>query len=247
MILRQLIPAVVMALSAFTVYGVTTNDAATALLEGRQLARQLREIRPTQSFTNTATLKLRGAKARRADLPLQIITSLALTNWQVAYRTAVTNPAVVAAFTVAHDEHGSNEYRSISVDGSESCVALAAGQLWTSFAGSDFTLVDLGQEFFHWPEQKLLKKELKKGQSCDVLESRPASALANGYARVVSWIDRDTGGIVQAEAYDAKGKLLKEFELKEASKVNGEWRVTEIEMHNVQTGSRTLLVFDYGH
>ena len=116
----------------------------------------------------------------------------------------------------------------------------------SALAGSDFWLLDLGTDFFHWPGQMLWKKEIKKGQSCDVLESRPANPGVAGYGRIVSWIDRDTGGIVQAEAYDARGKRLKDFEVKEFSKVKGEWRVTEIEMRNVQTKSRTQIVFDYG-
>ena len=91
----------------------------------------------------------------------------------------------------------------------------------------------------------LLKKELKKGQSCAVLESKSPEPAANGYSRVVSWIDIDTGGIVLAEAFDARGKLLKEFELKEAEKVNGQWKVSELQMRNVQTGSRTTLKFNF--
>ena len=91
-----------------------------------------------------------------------------------------------------------------------------------------------------------MKKELKKGQSCAVLESKDPEPATNGYSRVVSWIDIDTGGIVQAEAYDARGKLLKEFELKEAEKVNGEWKISEFQMRNPQTGSRTTLKFNFG-
>ena len=58
-------------------------------------------------------------------------------------------------------------------------------------------------------------------------------------------MDIDTGGIVQAEAYDAKGKLLKEFEVKELEKISGRLEVTEIQMRNVQTGSRTTLHFNF--
>ena len=39
------------------------------------------------------------------------------------------------------------------------------------FAGSDFWIADLGLEFFHWPEQKVLKKEFRRNCSCVVLES----------------------------------------------------------------------------
>lgn len=112
------------------------------------------------------------------------------------------------------------------------------------FANSDFWVADLGLEFFHWPAQKVLKHEMRRGQACEVLESMNPEPSTNGYSRVVSWIDNDTGGIVHAEAFDAKGKLLKEFNPKEFKKVNGQWQLQEMEIRNVQTGSRTRLEFN---
>ena len=121
--------------------------------------------------------------------------------------------------------------------------ALTGSETMIPFAGSDFWVADLGLEFFHWPEQRVLRKEMRRGQSCNVLESvNPAGAGA--YARVMSWIDIDTGGIIYAEAYDPRGKLLKEFEPKSVKKVRGEWQLQEMEMENRQTGSRTWIEFD---
>ena len=37
---------------------------------------------------------------------------------------------------------------------------------------------------------------------------------------------------------------MKEFRPTEFEKVNGEWHLREMEMENVQTGSRSTLVFD---
>ena len=85
---------------------------------------------------------------------------------------------------------------------------------------------------------------MRRGRSCKVLESTNPDPSPNGYSRVVSWIDNETLGIVQAEAYDAKGKLLKEFYPKSFKKVNGQWELQEMEIRNDQTGSRTRLEFD---
>jgi hypothetical protein len=139
------------------------------------------------------------------------------------------------------------------------CIGGDSGPRWTkdrsdfvatlSFAG-DFGVADLGLEFFHWPKQKILKHEMRRGRACKVLEStNPDLSSTNPfppicYSRVVSWIDNESGGIVQAEAYDAKGKLLKEFAPKSFKKVNGQWELQEMEIRNVQTGTRTRLEFD---
>ena len=113
-----------------------------------------------------------------------------------------------------------------------------------SFAGSDFCVADLGLEFFHWPGQKILRGENMRGVFCRVLESTNPNPPSNGYSRVVSWIDNESLGIVQAKAYDAKGKLLKEFLPKDVKKVNGQWQVGSMEIDNVQTRSRSTLKFD---
>jgi hypothetical protein len=99
-------------------------------------------------------------------------------------------------------------------------------------------------EYLHWPDQRVTRKELCRTRSCKVLESVNPQPGTNGYSKVRTWIDRDTLGVIFAEAYDANGKLLKEFSPKGISKVDGQWRVGELEMRNVQTGSRSRLVFD---
>ena len=111
---------------------------------------------------------------------------------------------------------------------------------------SDFSIADLGLEFFHWPQQKILPKttNLKRGREYTLLESTNPNPPTNGYSRVRSWIDKETGGILEAEAYDAAGKLLKVFEPKSFKKINGQWELQEMEIRNVQTGSRTRLEFD---
>jgi len=99
-------------------------------------------------------------------------------------------------------------------------------------------------EFFHWPDQKILKHELRRSRACTVLESTNPTPSAGSYLRVVAWIDKETLGIVHAEAYDVNGKLLKEFNPKSFKKVNGQWELQDMEIRNVQTGSRTRFEFE---
>jgi hypothetical protein len=112
------------------------------------------------------------------------------------------------------------------------------------FANSDFWICDLGLEFFHWPEQKVIKHEERRTRECEVLESTNPDPAAGGYSHVDSWIDDESHGIVHAEAYDAKGKLLKVFDPKSFKKVNGQWELQDMEIRNVQTKSRTWIKFD---
>ena len=77
-----------------------------------------------------------------------------------------------------------------------------------------------------------------------LVESTTLKPAAGGYSRVLTWLDQGTLGIVAAEAYDARGKLLKEFQPKSFKKVNGQWQLKEMEIRNEQTDTRTSLVFD---
>jgi len=142
----------------------------------------------------------------------------------------------------ALDQHGT--LLKPEVTHSSTTLAVTGQEIFTPFAGSDFWVADLSLEFFHWPAQKILKHEMRRGRSCQVLESTNPGPSPGGYARVVSWIDNETLGIVQAEAYDAKGRLLKEFLPKSFKKVNGQWELQEMEIRNDQTGSHTWLEFD---
>ncbi|MDE3068785.1 MAG: outer membrane lipoprotein-sorting protein [Verrucomicrobiota bacterium] len=185
-------------------------------------------------------------------MPVQCDTVVTPGDWHTLYEATRTNGT--ETLVVRHVPDHSNEYfyrTNVSVrddvpvdDRSFRGHRLPAAELMRPFAGSDFWLADLGLEFFHWPDQKVLKHEMRRGRECAVLESTDPHPSPNGYSRVVSWIDQETLGIVQARAYDAKGRLLKEFYPKSFKKVRGQWEPQEMEIINDQTGSRTWMRFD---
>jgi hypothetical protein len=246
-------------LFTFAAKSEPTNGLSTAEIKGRELAQKLCDAQPECNYTNTGTMNIRNAKGT-TRLPIKFETSLTGTNWVAVYSVLKElEPLNTCRLSVFH-VGTSNQYsvsflevqRFINL-GISSCntqmVTLADlpnSQTINSFAGSDFWVCDLGLEFFHWPAQKVLPNttRLKRGRGYNLLESTNPNPPTNGYSRVLSWIDLETGGILQAEAYDAKGKLLKTFEPKSFKKINGQWELQEMEIRNVQTGSRTRLEFD---
>ena len=161
-----------------------------------------------------------------------------LTRWDACYETTGTNHW---RLTISHSANQPNRYRLVGPDGP---ADLTGDETAIPFAGSDFWIADFGLEFLFWPEQKILKKEFHKNCACIVLESANPHPATNGYARVVSWIDEESGSVIEAKAYDGSDKPLKDFNLKSLAKVNGHWRVEAVIMDNDQTGSRTRLEFD---
>jgi Outer membrane lipoprotein-sorting protein len=207
-------------------------------LEGRQLAQQLLDQSPAESSSLTAVLKIRDSKGKRSEVPVRCQIILTETNWQTIYETVPgTNSVAVEKMIVTHNGTNASQYE---LNG----AAVPAAQTAVAFAGSDFWVADLGLEFFHWPAQRVVKKEFRSNCSCIVLESTNPEPTQDGYARVVSWIDKETDGIVHAEAYGANGKQLKIFDPKTLKKINGKWELQEMEIRNVQAGSRTKLEFN---
>jgi hypothetical protein len=226
----------------------TTNGLSDAEIQGRRLAQQLLEQEPVTDFVQKGVLSIRAGKGKRSEVPFQIQTMVKGPAWQVDYETIC--PSNRMRLIVLHEPDRPNGYylwEGFEGSGAETDrkpTTLNGVEIMTPFAGSDFWVADLGLEFFHWPEQKVLKKEIKRSRGCTVLESTNPNPSTNDYSRVVSWIDGETLGMVQAEAYDTKGRLLKEFSPKSFKKVNGQWELQEMEIRNVQTGSRTRLDFD---
>ena len=223
---------------------IVPADPAAA---GRELVARLLALRPAESVTNEAVLRVRVSKTNQFEVPLRIVVSVSEANWNTTYRTEGTNKAHAAAFSITRTEAGLIEYRAPTsprhCDTTNEFETLPGEKAFIPFADSDFWLADFGMEFLQWPTQRLLKKELCRGQSCDKLESIAPPGQTNGYVRVVSWFDIDTGGPVLVEAYDVKGKMMKEFKPNDFTKVNGQWQVEELEMNNLRTGSRSYLRF----
>jgi len=225
-----------------------TNALSETEIQGRTLAQQLLAQSPISNLVQTATLNIRLGPGKRREIPLRIQTRVNESGWQMIYETSALSNRM--RLVVAHEPGQPNRYElwddlpeSGAVDGRPPTV-LTGSQLMTPLADSDFWVADLGQEFFHWPGQKLLKKVIYNSRACSVLESTKPDPATAGYSRVLSWIDSENGGILYAEAYDVKGNKLKEFQTKKLKKVNGQWQVAELEIENDQTGTNTRLEFN---
>ena len=224
-------------------------DVQQAEREGRKLVAELLSLVPAGNYTNTGTLEInRTTPKARIEVPVRFTVQVRGDHWASLYEALdVQGNTLLQSFSILSEPNQPNRYFRGGLGDSDRGPPLTAEEVATlSFAGSDFWVGDLGLEFLRWPVQRLLKQELKRGQSCNVLESLNPAAPAGGYARVVSWLDIDTGGIVLAHAYDAQRKRMKEFAPKSFKKVNGQWQLKEMRIEDRKSRSRTILHFQVG-
>lgn len=231
-------------------------DVAEAEKQGRALVADLLVQRPEQNLTNVGLLTIRTEDNTR-EIPVRFEIVATPTNWLSAYIAAAGGQGgSPLKLTVIHSDARPNQYlltQSLVPGVTNSPLAprssppfrsLAGPETMTPFAGSDFWVADLGLEFLHWPQQRLLRKEMHRSRSCNVLESINPQPVSGCYARVVSWIDIESGGPITAEAYDANDRLLKQFSVRKIEKVQGQWHLEGMEIRNRLTGSRTRIEFN---
>jgi hypothetical protein len=220
-----------------------------AAKEGRALVDEILSQQPEPN-TVTGTLAIR-TKTNYTQIPIKFQTVVTSTNWISIYEA--TEPTKTSRLTITHVGTNPGEY-GLSFHSTKGLVipnikaTETTNQNFESnpFAGSDFSFGDLGLEFLHWPDQKLLQKEMRRSRSCRVLESTNPHPTPGSYAKVKSWVDNESHGILLAQAFDAKGDKVKEFEPKDFSKVDGQWQLQEMQIRNVKTDSATTVKFNLG-
>ena len=223
------------------------DSSAPEYVEGSRLAAQLRASPPAEELNLKGRLTIRDGAGLIREVPFEFRTAVTATNWMAIYRSdpSGTNDGVHRPLAVVHLVGQPNSYWQASQVQPDAWQPLQAGEAYEkAFGGSDFSIQDLGLEFLHWPKQKLIRTEMRKSRSCHVLESTNPRAGNSGYSRVVSWLDVESGGLLLAEAYDRREKLLKEFSVNTMKKVDQRWQVQQMEIRNVQHRSRTRLEFE---
>lgn len=227
---------------------VLTANAQTNTAEaiGQAMAAELRQQQPQDSYASTGVLETREESGRRHEIPVRFKAVLENEGWTSVYEvyTFSDTNRVLERLEILHKAGQPNRYRLFRGAAQTRPEDLTGDRAMIPFAGTDFWLTDLGFEFFHWPEQRLVKKQMRRGRSCRVLESMHPNPPPGGYGRVLSWIDYETGAIILAEAYDSRNRLLKQFSVGGVKKVKGSWQLKSVEMTNVQADTFTKLKFD---
>lgn len=215
--------------------------------EGKALVQDLISQRPSENAQHLGTLKIRTEDNQRTEIPIRMTLTLRDESWDDTYQTQKSKHAPPQLLVIKRAEGKPNEYwfaKKTSIDNPTPPVRLKPEEIYQPFGYSDFWICDLGLEFLHWPNHRIVDTEMRKGRSCKVVESTTPSPVEGGYARVLAWIDIETGGLVRAEAYDSRERMLKEFSIKSVKKVDGRYQLKEMEIINPQNDSRTKLEFN---
>ena len=216
------------------------DTLATQRERGDALVLHLRAQAPAEALTNTGILRMRDTHGRRRQWPVTMATWPENGGWKVRYEAQPESNGPVHTLIVAFATNRPPSYQALPTS-----TTVPPSQ--QPFAGTDFWWCDLGLEFLHWPDQRVVKQEMSNGRLCWALDSYNPGT--NGYASVRSWVDAEFNALLRAEAYDAQRRKVKEFSTGTFREVKGRdggdvWMLRDIRMRDDLKDSRTELLYD---
>ncbi len=111
-------------------------------------------------------------------------------------------------------------------------------------AGTDLTYEDLAFRFFYWPKPKLEGIEKVGGFDCYKIRLNKPSGAAGNYEAVYAWIHTKFGAFMRIRGHDARGNLVKEFQVEDVMKISDDvWTLRQMQVasYNPGTGRRSSI------
>jgi hypothetical protein len=209
--------------------------------EARALVQDLLFSAPTNQ-TFSGVLIIRGAEGRRSSSVIQHSVRPLTGGWEDVWEVTPPDSGNSERLTITHRGLNPNRYlywRNIASN--DAPTPIQSDKLNVPFGGSDFSAFDLGLEFLHWPKQRIVKQRVTTAwqRPCRVLESSTENPVTGGYAKVLSWIDIESGLLLSAEAFGQEGKKMKRFAVRTIRR-NGS---LDLEMWNEKKDTMSSLQF----
>ncbi len=107
----------------------------------------------------------------------------------------------------------------------------------TRVLGTDISYEDLSLRFLYWPRATVDGEQTMVLQKCWIVRVEPASPKDSQYASVKLWIAKNSGALMQAEAYNDAGKFVRRFKVISGQKTDeGLWILKEMRIEWVGAG-----------
>ncbi len=88
---------------------------------------------------------------------------------------------------------------------------------------TDISYEDLAMKFLYWPNATVEGEQMLLLRKCWKIHAEPATKNDSQYASVTLWIDKESGALMQAEAFDHSGKFARRFKVISGQKIEGAW------------------------
>lgn len=224
--------------------------SADPILEGQSLAAELRGLQIGIPGDISATLKIRKRGGERVERQVQKQSIQTEKGWNDLFSVTADDETAKEWILIRHRNGESPSYlmansKTLPMT-DEEYQPLVKDDAMRPVGDSDFWVADLGLDFLHWPDQRIVpsKITMRKGIACKVLESARPTQSEKGYYKVRSWISSEYGGVIYAEAFDITNDKIKIFEVNDVEKIDGQWYLKELRIRNLRDRSTSSLEFN---
>ncbi len=101
---------------------------------------------------------------------------------------------------------------------------------------TDISYEDLALKFLYWPNASVAGEQMLLLRKCWKVHAEPAAKNDSQYGSVMLWIDKESGALMQAEAFDHAGKFSRRFKVISGQKINGAWFLKQM---RIETATAT--------
>ncbi|MDB2347583.1 outer membrane lipoprotein-sorting protein [Verrucomicrobiales bacterium] len=129
---------------------------------------------------------------------------------------------------------------------------VAPGDYGKPIRNSGVNYLDISLAYLYWPDPKYIKEDVVSERITHLVEVQNPSATGP-YAKLLIWIDRQTGGLMRMQGYNKAGKLTKRMQVIEVQRVKrgdkNYWALEKMQIYTLdpKTGrvrSRTYMELD---
>jgi len=159
------------------------------------------------------------------------------------YYTYFRKPSDISRLVfMVHKTPDGNDKRWIYVPSVDLVKPLSADDKNSSFVGSHFSYEDVSGR--HWSEDThtMLYDSTVNGSEVWVIESIPKESY-KGFARKLSYINKDNYLPLIEKYFDKKDKLVRQFKAEQIEEIDGVVTMTTRSMENIKKGGKTIIRF----
>jgi hypothetical protein len=181
----------------------------------------LKQVRLAQSKQNT---NLSGAiRTGGKSLPFRLVSNSGIVRYEFS------DPAQVIQLRL-----GEKELRLEEIAGGKT-QTVTPKRFDERVRDTDISYEDLSLGFLYWPNATVRGEQTMLLQKCWIIRVTPGARKDSQYATVDLWISKKNGALMQAEAFDAGGKLARKFKVISGQPVgDGLWMLKEMRIESMQ-------------
>ena len=184
----------------------------------------LKTVRIAQSSQNRA---LNGSiRTGSKNLPFRLVCA------GTTIRYEFTNPPQVIQLRLGEKEARLEEV----VDGKAARVS--PRRFDDRVRDTDISYEDLSLCFLYWPNATVQGEQTMLLQKCWIVRVEPGPRGDTQYSKVDLWISKKTGALMQAEAFDSRGKISRRFKVISGQSLgDGLWILKEMRIESFTGGA----------